>query len=447
MSKLTVKGAAAAVAKVAAKPSGPAEKIMDGAGLFLLARPGGGASWVLRATVAGKRRDLGLGAFPEVGLAAAREAAQAARAAIRAGRDPAAERQPSQAAPKPKRTPRGAAPAAPAAPLDPGAVTFRDAALAAIEAKRPGWSNPKHAAQWTSTLEAHAFPVIGAKAVRDVAVADVLAVLRPMWTKTPETASRVRQRIEGVLDLARVRGWREGENPARWRGLLAEELPPPRRVRRVVHRPALAWQEAPAFWQALGKVEGQGARALAFTILTAARTGEVRLATWREMDLGAAVWAVPAARMKSRRLHRVPLSRPALALLETARREAGESPDPDALVFGNRSGGALSDMTVSAVCRRMNEGPAGQPAAVPRWRDMSGAPIVPHGFRSTFRDWCSEAAAVPREIAEAALAHVVKGVEGAYARSDHLERRRPVMERWGAFLTGEQAAQGEQVAA
>jgi integrase len=256
---------------------------------------------------------------------------------------------------------------------------------------------------------------------------DVLRVLRPIWERVPETASRVRQRIEAVLDAARVKGWRTGENPARWKGHLAGELPQPRKVKRVRHRPALAWQDMGAFMAALDKREGIASQALRFVILTAARTGEVRGMRWREVDLDAKVWSVPGDRMKAGKLHRVALSPAALAVLAEFRPLMKQSGD---LVFpGGRQGKPLSDMALSEVVRRMNEG--GEEDAPPRWRDAEGRAVVPHGFRSSFRDWAGETRPEGREVVEAALAHTIKDkAEAAYARSDLLEKRRPLMDAW-----------------
>jgi integrase len=437
MGDLTVIALKAKLAELARTPSPAPVRIGDGGGLHLLVKPGlaarrerrekreGGdvsdGAWVLRYTFGAKRRDMGLGAFPAVGLAEAREAAEEARKLLRRGLDPLQARDDAKAAQ-----------AQAAAEAKAKAVTFRDAARETVEAKRGGWSNPKHAAQWLATLEQHAFPRIGNMAVAEVDTAAVLTVLRPIWTTIPETASRLRQRMEAILDLARVRGWRRGENPARWRGLLSEELPPPRKVQRVEHRPALPWQQVPAFWTALAKVEGNGAAALRFAILTAARTGEVRGMTWREVDMEAGLWTVPAGRMKARRAHRVPLSAAALDVLRAIR---PEKPKADAHVFPGADGAMLSDMTVSAVIRRMNEPAEGaDPEAPPRWRDHEGRAVVPHGFRSTFRDWAGETRMEGREVVERALAHTVRDkAEAAYARSDLLEKRRPIMEAWGAW--------------
>jgi integrase len=263
--------------------------------------------------------------------------------------------------------------------------------------------------------------------VADVGTDEVLRVLRPIWERIPETASRVRQRIEAVLDAARVKGWRTGENPARWKGHLAGELPQPRKVKRVRHRPALAWQEMGAFMAALAARDGIASQALRFAILTAARTGEVRGMRWREVDLDAKVWAVPGDRMKAGRLHRVALSPAALAALAEVRPLMKRLDD---LVFPSlRKNAPLSDMALSEVVRRMNDG--GEEGALPLWRDAEGRAVVPHGFRSTFRDWAGETRPEGREVVEAALAHTIRDKsEAAYARSDLLEKRRPLMIAW-----------------
>jgi integrase len=425
MVQLTALALKAQLTALAKTPRSTPVRISDARGLHLLVKPNqaGAGAWVLRYTFAGKRKDMGLGAYPTVSLAEARQAVEAAHALLRRGEDPLATRQTSrQVLVEASRTE--------ALQI----ITFRDAALATIEAKRGGWSNPKHAAQWLATLEQHAFPQIGAIAVAQVDLDAVLCVLRPIWPVIPETASRLRQRIEAVLDLARVRNWRTGENPARWRGLLSEELPPPRRVQRVVHRPALPWQQMPAFWSALAEVEGMGADALRFAILTAARTGEVRGMTWREVDLSAALWSVPGSRMKARRLHRVPLAPQAYDLL---RELQPTQPRLDALVFPSLRGKPLSDMTISAVIRRMNEAAESVSGDLPLWHDHEGRAVVPHGFRSTFRDWAGETREEGREIIERALAHTLKDkVEAAYARSDLLEKRRPLMKAWAGWCTG-----------
>jgi integrase len=391
----------------------------DGEGLYLQVAAGDTKSWLFRFTLRGKPREMGLGPAgdPPGGtpLAKARVLAAEARAKLRAGVDPIGDRQAERAA---------QAQAAAAAKEQ----TFRAAAMALVESKQSGWRSKKHAAQWLATLEAHAFPLIGDMAVADIGTEDVLRVLRPIWSRIPETASRLRQRVEAVLDAARVKGWRTGENPARWKGHLAGELPAPGKVKRVEHRPALPYQQISVFMTALSDRAGVSALALRFTILTAARTGEVRGMRWREVDLGAKVWVVPPSRMKAGRLHRVPLSAAALAILERVRPLMRKADD---LVFPSpRQGSPISDMALSMLVRGMAcDGLA--EGELPRWRDMEGRPIVPHGFRSSFRDWAGEKRPEGREVVEAALAHSIKDkAEAAYARSDLLEKRRVLMDAW-----------------
>jgi len=362
----------------------------DGRGLFLLVKPSGARSWVLRYQVHGRRRDLGLGAYPDVTLLIARERALDARRLIANGEDPIAKKR--QAKPK----------------------TFKDAALELIESKRPGWKNAKHAAQWTSTLETYVFPKIGSVQVARVETADVIAALKPIWAEKPETANRVRQRIEAVLDYATALGLRAGDNPARWRGHLDHLLPKPTKVRAVKHHPALPHAEIAGFMGDLSNRTGVGARALAFTILTAARSGETRGMTWSEVDFENQIWTIPAQRMKAGKEHRVPLSDAALAQLGTRR-------DNDALVFESEAkpGKPISDMSMTAVLRRMGHGG-----------------ITVHGFRSTFRDWAGETTGFPREVIELALAHGIKDkAEAAYARSDLFDKRRKLMNAWANTAT------------
>lgn len=390
----------------------------DGRGLHLYVRPDGWAGWVLRYRHLGRQRDMSLGAWPDVSLKDAREAAEAARLAIKAGHDPIRQRQ------------RAEADAAEAASPE---RSFSAAMESAIAARTGTWRSAKHAWQWRATLERHALPVLGNMPVSEVAVEDVMRVLRPIWSKTPETASRLRGRIETVLDHAYALKWRRGENPARWRGNLAELLPNTSKLAPVRRQPALPWQQVPAFVAALRERRGMSALALEFVILTAARTGEVRGADWSEVDWQTRTWIVPAARMKMGVMHRVPLSAAAVDVFE---RVTGGSPFPKrGPIFVNARGGALSDMAMAMLVRGMaRDGvPEDDP---PRWRDLSGDVVVPHGFRSSFRDWCGETRSEGREVAEQALAHMVRGVEAAYARSDLLERRRPLMEAWGAFCAG-----------
>jgi len=346
---------------------------------------------MLRTVVRGKRCDIGLGGLRLVSLAEAREKALQFRKIARSGGDPIVERRKAQAIP-----------------------TFEDLAKQLHMSKRPEWRNPKHAAQWLSTLKVYAFPKIGRGRVDDVDTDAVLSVLRAIWSEKPETASRVRQRLEAVLDYATAIGKRQGDNPARWRGHLDHLLPKPSKVRVVQHHAALDWRDLPAFMANLRDREGVAVKALAFAILTAARSGEVRGMRWSEVDLDAGVWTVPATRMKAGKEHRVPLAGAALAVLV----EAGE---PDDFVFAspNKLGTPLSDMTLGAVLKRMGRGD-----------------LTVHGFRSTFRDWAGETTSHPREVIEAALAHRLKDkAEASYARGDLFQKRRALMNDWAAFVT------------
>lgn len=393
-------------------------------GLALQVAPPQSRSWILRFSLDGCRRDLGLGSFSEVTLEEAREAAFEARKLIRQGLNPIAQRA--------KRIPA------------PESRSFKVAAAAFIASKRDGWKNAKHAEQWTSVLETYAYPIIGKLDVGEVDTAAILRVLQqdyerpgasapqPLWTAIPETASRLRGRIEAVLDAARVGGHRTGDNPARWKGHLEHILPAksslPRGKER--HHPALPYDDAPAFMQHLRSAEGTGARALEFAILTAARSGQVRGASWSEVDLEKGVWTIPANRMKAEREHRVPLPAAGLELLRNLPKIGGTS-----LMFPAPRGGPLSDMTLAAVIKRMNEGRAGV-----RWKDNEGRPAVPHGFRSTFKDWCTERTNYPNELSELALAHQVPDkVEAAYRRGDMFEKRRRMMDAWAAFLAKQPA--------
>ena len=339
---------------------------------------------------------MGLGGYPDVTLAGAREAARNARLLIKSGKDPILEARAAASALRASRAKD---------------VTFEQAARSYIAAHEPGWRNAKHAQQWRNTLASYAYPEIGGLMVRDVELAHIMAVLEPIWTEKTETATRLRGRIEQVLDWATARGYRDGLNPARWRGHLDKLLARPSKVADVEHHAALPFTEIGHFMQRLRDAKGLGARALEFAILTAARSGEVRGATWAEIDLKAAVWTVPGNRMKMGREHRVPLSPIVIGLLNALPRMAGVD-----LLFPAPRGGALSDMTLSAVVRRMK------------------VAAVPHGFRSTFRDWASERTNYPRDVAEMALAHAIGDrVEAAYRRGDLFEKRRRLMADWATF--------------
>lgn len=376
------------------------------AGLALQITPTGVRSWILRAKVGERRRDIGLGAYPGVTLAEARKRGQETRDAIGQGVDPIAQKKAAKSA---------------LAAAQAKVVSFDEAARGFIAAKSSEWTNVKHATQWTNTLATYASPVIGHLGVADIETAHVLRVLEPIWISKKETASRVRGRLEQVLDWARGHGLRDGENPARWRGHLDKLMSDPRK-RVVQHHPAVPADQLHNFYQALRQREGMAARALEFVLLTAARSGEVRGARWSEFDMKAKVWTVPAARMKAKVEHRVPLSSRALDLLGALPVMEGE----DGVFFAPR-GGALSDMSLSAVMRRM------------------GRKEVPHGLRSSFRDWAGDHSEFPRELAEAALAHTVGGVEGAYRRGDALERRRVMMAAWSEFCANPLPAAGARV--
>ena len=400
----------------------------DGGGLYLQVAPGARGdvkSWLFRFKLSGREREMGLGPVGEapdgVSLAEARKRAAAARAMLAEGVDPIDARAAQRVDLRRKQA-------------ESTGRSFEAAARALVEAKRAGWRSAKHASQWLATLEQYAFPVIGAKAVAVIGTDDVLAVLRPIWERTPETASRLRQRIEAVLDDARVKGWRPEHlaNPARWKGHLSATLPSPRRVKAVQHFPSLPWQQMGAFMSALAEREGMAAKALGFAILTASRTGAVRLMQWREIDLATRIWTAPAANMKTKKPHRTPLCPAALALLEDVRPLMKAPTD---LVFpGARIGRPLSDMALSMLVRGMAcDGLAEHEP--PRWRDIEGRPVVPHGFRATFKGW-SLAAGYPDPLSELALAHADKDkVRAAYAREDMCEQRRPMMDAWGEYCT------------
>ena len=389
------------------------------AGLALRVTPTESRHWVLRVVVAGKRRDVGLGAYPGVTLAAAREKAAEARSLVRNGIDPVEQ----------ARAARSQLQAETAK-----ALTFEQCAAAFIKAHREGWKNAKHAQQWQSTLAQWAFPKMGALLVRDVDQAHVLAVLEQpanpaqpegpnLWGGKTETASRVRGRIESVLAWATARGMRQGENPARWRGHLDKLLPKPSKVAKVEHHAALPVADMGAFMVRLRQMQGSGAKALEFAILTAARSGEVRGMTWAELDLQVGIWTVPASRMKAKKEHRVPLSNEALALIKAQPRIAETE-----LVFAGAGGRMLSDMTLTATLRRME------------------VAATAHGFRSTFRDWAGERTAYPREVIEHALAHQLKDkAEAAYARGDLFDKRRRLMQDWSAFVDSVGAPSAEVI--
>ena len=385
-------------------------KHADGGGLYLMVAPSGAKRWAFLWMTNGKRREMGLGGHAELSTADARAAAARWAAVVQAGGDPIEAR-----AAEHRAKAREAA----------EAEAFGSFALRWFEdSVAPGLSNAKHRDQWRMTLSEYCGPIRD-KALRDIETADVLAVLSPIWLTTPETARRLRGRIERVLDAATATGARGPfANPARWRGHLSNLLPRPRKLTRG-HHAAMDWREVPAFMKALRVRDGLAAKALEFTILTAARAGEALGATWSEIDLSDGIWTVPAERMKARKAHRVPLSPQALAVLAHIRPLAGG--EPDRFLFpGNRQAGA--------------GGPpkALSGAALDALRDrMAIAGVTTHGFRSAFRDWAGDATNAPREIAEACLAHVVgSATERAYRRGDALAKRRELLTAWADFCDG-----------
>lgn len=365
----------------------------DGGGLYLRIRDTGSRSWVFIYTIAGRRREMGLGSDLDVSLARAREAASKARALLFDGKDPLAEKRRASTAVKPS-------------------VTFGEFALEWLDSVENGFSNAKHRQQWRNTLATYGSPLFGLPIER-VTTEAVLEVLKPIWLSKAETASRLRGRIERVLDAAKAKGLRDGENPARGKGHL-DLLLPKRPKGEVRHHAALPFGEIAAFIDDLRKRPGTSARALEFTILTAARSGEVRGMTWGECDLAAGLWTIPAERMKAGATHQVPLSDAALAILSTLKPAAAKHDD---IAFPAPQGGAMSDMALSQLLKRMGR-----------------ADITVHGFRSTFRDWAGELTRFGREEIEMALAHTIESaVERAYRRGRALEKRRALMDAWSEY--------------
>jgi len=367
----------------------------DGDGLYLVVSDTGSGKWVLRIQANKKRHDLGLGSAANVSLSEARDAAGDIRRAVRSGEDPLAKR-------------RGAEKSLP---------TFREATVSVHNELTPTWKSAKHAREWLSSMETHVFPQIGDLSIGKVDGPMVREVLAKIWTKIPETASRVRQRIGIVLDFAHAKGWREAEAPMRSvsRGLA-------RQPKNKQHLASMPWQEVSNFVSNIGDLlnSSESVRlAVEFAILTAARSGEVRCAVWSEINIETKTWLIPADRMKAGIAHRIPLSGRAIEILERMR-SFRRTARPDVLVFeGQNHGQPFADSTLRKSVQR------------------AGFPVTVHGFRSTFRVWCDEANQIPREVSEACLAHVVQNeVEAAYARSDHFDKRRVVMDSWAAYCTG-----------
>lgn len=372
----------------------------DGDGLYLRVTETGTKSWVFRFKFGGKLRGMGLGKYPNVPLSAARELAAKNYVLVKSGVDPIAQRKQLEA------------------PAAKHIVTFAEAAERYIAAHQKSWRNPKHRQQWANTLAEYAGPVIGAKDVAEVNTDDILRILEPIWTEKAETATRVRGRMENVLDWAKVRELRSGENPARWRGHLSHLLPARNKAKTVRHHPALPWREIPEFMAKLRANACLSARALEFTILTVARTGESIDAQWPEVDIRERVWTVPKERMKAGREHRVPLTDAAANILAELPHRVG---NPH--LFPGGQFRPLSKWAMLELVRGMRPG------------------LTVHGFRSTFRDWAAEMTAFPRELAEATLAHITgSATERAYQRGDLFEKRRKLMQAWAEFC-----ARGEEM--
>jgi len=387
-------------------------KHSDGNGLYLLVKPNGNRSWVLILIGGGRRREMGLGTPEVVPLSAARKLAAEAKAAFAEGRDPIAER--VEARPKPAVPVPVTLPGPKRRVRAQGGITFWDFADKLIDEIEDGFRNDKHRKQWRATLKTHAAKLCG-MGIGAIATDDIVATLQPIWLKVPETARRVRGRIERVLDAARVAGHREGENPARWKGHL--ELMMPKQRKSKGHHAAMSYAKVPDFYGKLRRRHATAARALEFVILTAARTGEVIGMTWGEVDLENRLWTIPALRMKAEAEHSVPLTDRAMAILNAIKPENLQAHQ---LVFPAQRSGKLSNMAMSMLLRRM---------------EVNGVTV--HGFRSSFRDWAGEETSFERETVEMALAHTVGNkAERAYRRGRALAKRRALMNAWEAFCCG-----------
>ena len=383
----------------------------DGAGLHLCVKATGGKSWIFRYRYGGKEREMGLGPLHTVSLAEAREKALAQRKMLLDGVDPLAAKHASEVQRK---------------LAEASVITFDTAATSYIASHRAGWKNEKHAEQWTNTLTTYASPVFGSLPVADITTPLVLRVLEPIWTTKTETASRVRGRVEKILDWCKTQGYRTGDNPAAWRGHLENLLSAPQKTKKVEHHPALPWREIGAFMQALRTMPGAAALATEFIILTNCRTSEAIEARWAEIDMGEKRWTIPAARMKAAKEHTIPLSDAALAVLQRLKAETKEGE----FVFpGGKKNTPLSNMACLALLKRMGR-----------------SDLTVHGFRSSFRDWAGEATAHPREVIEHAMSHQLKDkAEAAYQRGSLLERRRVLMADWANYCA-QPAATGVVVA-
>lgn len=383
--------------------------IHDGDGLYLRVRKDGSKSWAFRYMLAAKPHWLSIGPLRDVTLAEAREKARMLRNRIRDGYDPLADRRMRKAE-----------------IIGQIGRTFDAVADAYIAAHAGEWKNAKHAAQWTSTIRAHASPIIGKMSVDAIGLDEVLRVLKPIWETKSETASRLRGRIESVLDYAAVHKWRSGENPARWAGFIDQVLPAKGKIAPAVHHAALPYADLPSFMAALRMKATISARCLEWLVLTAARSGEARGARWNEIDMSKGLWNVPASRMKANREHIIPLSPRCMEILQEL---AAKPHKPDALIFpGQIAGQPMSDVSISKALHSIQRG------------------HTVHGMRAVFRTWAQETTSYPREVVELALAHTNKDrTEAAYARGPALEKRRHLMETWAQFCAGVPVNQSAEV--
>lgn len=370
----------------------PAGNHSDGNNLFLRVKPTGARSWVFRYKIAGRAIELGMGSLTIRSLAEARHLAVDMKRAIAAGGNP-------KTLLTPKRETK----------------TFADYALELIESKRPGWRNVKHAQQWANSLGQYAFPVLGDRPVASIVIDDVIAVLRPLWNQKSETASRLRSRIEAVLDFGYLHEGIDKSNPARWKGCLDKLFAKPTKIRAAQHFHAIPYRDLPSVMAKLREQTSVGALVVRWIVLTACRSGEARLMSWSELDVGKRVWTIPANRMKAGKAHRVPLSSECLEILRIA--ETFKFLTKDGLVFPNTKAKPLSDVVVSQ-----------------ELKSASYQEVTVHGIRSSFRDWAAEQTHYPREVVEQSLAHSIGAIEAAYRRSDLFEKRRELMGDWAEFL-------------
>lgn len=384
---------------------------VDGGGLVLQISKTGSKSWLFKFDYQGKRHEMGLGSLATVNLKDAREKARLCRLKLLDGINPLLEK---------KQAFRSIA------QQSARMLTFEECANSYIKAHESSWKNPKHLQQWENTIKTYANPVIGKLNASDIDTSHIRKILDSIWKTKTETAVRLRGRIETILDWAKVAGYRDGENPARWNGHLDQMLPAPNKIKKVKHLPSLPWTEISNFMNTIREDKVQASKAVALAILTATRSNEIRFAKWSEFDLEQSIWIIPAERMKAGKEHRIPLSKQVIALLNTLDKEG------EFIFKGRKEGTPISDMTLTAVIRRMDQAikDSGGAGLV----DANGETITMHGFRSTFRDWCAESSEFPREVAEHALAHKLPDkIEQAYQRGDMLQKRALLMQSWADF--------------